>query len=99
MSLPHPEPRAGAQEPPGMHWDRGLAAANDDRFRHLVEQSPTITWIVDVEGRITYVNPRLREYIGAEPPATMDEWSQKYLHPEDIPLRREAWARARSTGE
>src|SRR3954468_14740237 len=68
MAQPQPETRAGSHEPSGAHWEYGRAAANDDRFRHLVEQSPAITWIVDADGVITYVNPRLAEYIGADPP-------------------------------
>src|SRR6478735_5954258 len=99
MAQPQSETRAGSQEPSGAHWEYGQAAANDDRFRHLVEQSPAITWIVDADGVITYVNPRLAEYIGADPPRTMDEWAHKFLHPDDVPLRLQAWERARTTGE
>jgi PAS domain S-box-containing protein len=64
-----------------------------------VEQNPAITWIVDAEGVINYVNPRLAEYIGAEPPRTMDAWAERFLHPDDIPVRQQAWERARTTGE
>ena len=45
-----------------------------------MEQSPAITWIVDADGRITYVNPRLAEYTGAEAPGTMEEWARQ-SHP------------------
>jgi PAS domain S-box-containing protein len=75
------------------------AAANEERFRHLVDANPAITWTCDAEGRVTYVNRRLFEYTGHEPPKDASEWATHAVHPDDLARRGEAWARARAEGK
>ena len=89
-SRPEPPSRAGAA------WE--WMAANDDRFRHLVEEYPAITWTSDVDGNVTYANPRLREYIGSVPADTAHDWALEFGHPDDIPRRSETWAAANRAG-
>ena len=99
MSQPQPEPISGAPARAALGWDgERIFAANDDRFRHLVEESPGITWTADPNGRLTYVNPRFREYTGTEP-ARGGDWTDGAIHPEDLGRREEAWRHANATGE
>ena len=97
VSTPHqeaPPPRKNGMAAP---W-RGSPpeAANEERFRHIVDENPTITWTADAEGRITYVNRRLAEYTGASAPVDVDTWAKRFLHPEDLPRRQAAWDKARA---
>ena len=94
MPQPNPDGPAAREWRAGGAW----AAANDDRFRHLVEEYPAITWASDPDGNVTYVNPRLREYIGADPVGNSNAWAADFLHPEDVPRRNEAWEHANREG-
>ena len=44
-------------------------AANEARYRALVETCPDCVWEVDSRGRSTYVRPRFRGLAGFSPPA------------------------------
>ena len=82
-------------------WAGGAVpdAANEERFRHLVEANPTITWSCDADGRVTFVNRRLHEYTGVAPSGNVNEWaSSAVVHPHDAPLRSESWQHALSHG-
>src|SRR5688500_8296167 len=65
------------------------AAANEDRFRHLVDENPAITWTCDYQGRVTYANRRLIEYTGTELNGDVGEWASRAVHPDDLPRRAE----------
>ena len=59
-SLPkNSDPAPPGAEPLGLGPLEPLAA-NDERFRHLVEANPAIAWSVDARGQMTYANRRLR---------------------------------------
>jgi PAS domain S-box-containing protein len=66
-----------------------LAAVNaelresEQRFRSLSACSPVGIFLTDVEGRFTYINPRLQAICGFTPEQSMgDGWLQS-VHPED----------------
>jgi PAS domain S-box-containing protein len=73
-------------------------AANEERFRHLVEATPALAWSSDAQGRVTYANRRLLEYTGLDPAAAIEDWAHRALHPEDDAKRGEAWRKAREGG-
>jgi PAS domain S-box-containing protein len=83
-SAQHPDPAAG----------RPTAAANHDRFRHMVETNPSMTWSADGDGRITYANPRLLEYAGLPADCEANETARLTVHPQDLERRNAAWGKA-----
>jgi PAS domain S-box-containing protein len=93
----NPEPARPAGEPLGLGALQSLAA-NDERFRHLVEASPAIAWSTDAEGRVTYANKRLFDYTGLEPDRDAGSWARLALHPDDYPDNDKAWHKARCDG-
>jgi PAS domain S-box-containing protein len=83
-----------ATAPPGAAGLDSLAA-NEERFRHLVEAMPALAWSSDANGRVTYANRHLFDYTGLAPDSDVGEWSRVALHPDDYPAANDAWARAR----
>src|SRR5262249_55458993 len=57
--LSHVEPASGAPRRPA-------GALSESEYRHLVEQSPVGTYVIQ-DGRYRYVNPRLAEILGYDP--------------------------------
>ncbi len=55
---------------------------SEARFRALAEASPALIWRLDPQGRVTYVNPRFRDYFGATTNPLGDGW-RGLLHPDD----------------
>ena len=97
-SLPkNSDPAPPGAEPLGLGPLEPLAA-NDERFRHLVEANPAIAWSVDARGQMTYPNRRLFDYTGLEAGRDIDDWARRALHPNDYPTRAEAWRRAHEDG-
>ncbi len=93
-----PGPPEPAAEPLGLGALRPLAA-DDERFRHLVEASPGIVWAADAAGTVTYANQRLFEYTGLNPGRAAADWGRLALHPDDYPRRTEAWRKAHEDGD
>ena len=68
----------------------GRLAASEAHHRELVEATRDLVTWTDLEGRLVYVNPMSRVFLGAEPEDCVGRESGSFLHPED---------RARITGE
>ncbi|HUJ01292.1 MAG TPA: ATP-binding protein [Usitatibacter sp.] len=90
---PHPAARSPA-EPLGRGPLEPIAA-NEERFRHLVEATPALAWSADADGKVTYANKRLFDYIGLPADGNVEDWARAALHPEDYPRREAAWHKAR----
>jgi len=73
-------------------------AANEERFRHLVEATPVLAWSADADGKVTFANRRLFEYTGLSPQSDIVDWARTAIHPDDYPRRDEAWRKARGDG-
>ena len=73
-------------------------AANEERFRHLVEATPALAWSADADGRVTYANKRLFEYTGLAADHDVEDWARVALHPDDYPRRDDAWRKAHEDG-
>jgi PAS domain S-box-containing protein len=93
----NPDPAPPGAEPLGLGPLEPLAA-NDERFRHLVEANPAIAWSVDARGKMTYANQRLFDYTGLEAGGDIEDWARRALHPDDYPTRAEAWRKAQEDG-
>jgi PAS domain S-box-containing protein len=72
----------------------GAAAANGDRFRHMVETNPSITWSAARDGTTTYANPRLFEYAGLPVDLEPSDIARLTVHPDDLERRNAAWRKA-----
>ena len=74
------------------------ARAADHRLRHVTESLPSITFIVDQEGRVLYLSPQWYAYTGTD---LADDLSQSWmgcLHPDDLDRISADYATAMTTG-
>ena len=55
------------------------------RYQHLVESVTDLVMALDREGRITYVNPAVRQVLGYAPEELVGESVSILIHPEDRP--------------
>ncbi|MGV7227643.1 MAG: hybrid sensor histidine kinase/response regulator [Nitrospirales bacterium] len=70
---------------------------SEERFRGLIEALPQQVWTAQPDGSLDYVNQRILEYFGRTT-EQMVEWGWKEaLHPDDLPLCLERWAKAIET--
>ena len=60
---------------------------SEERFRFLAETIPSMLWISDLDGTITYANLRWLEYRGLTELPEHCQWPDFELHPDD----RERW--------
>jgi len=90
----NPDPGKTPAEPLG-RGPLAPVAANEERFRHLVEATPVLAWSADPQGKVTYANKRLFDYTGLSPENDIEDWAQTALHPDDYARRDEAWRKAR----
>ena len=74
------------------------SSGNEERFRHLVEAAPGFTWAANAAGEVTYANRRVYEYTGFDPELGVANWARECLHPDDLPRRQQAWAKAIAEG-
>jgi PAS domain S-box-containing protein len=67
---------------------------DDAMFRQLAENIPTLCWIADASGYITWYNPRWYEYTGTSP-AEMQGWGWQSVHdPRSLAEVLERWSDA-----
>ena len=57
---------------------------SERRFRVMADTTPSLVWMCDPNGRITYLNERRITFTGPDPDAGYgDTWSE-YIHPDDL---------------
>jgi PAS domain S-box-containing protein len=66
---------------------------SEERFRSLIENAHDITCIVDVEGTMLYQSPSLQRRLGYAPEELIGRSGIPFIHPDDVPIAREALAR------
>ena len=66
--------------------------------RYLVNSSPDLIYILDAEGRITFLNDRVEEILGFHKDELLGQHFSVLVYPEDLPLVRHAITERR-TGE
>jgi PAS domain S-box-containing protein len=57
---------------------------SEERFRVMADTTPSLVWMCDARGRLTYLNGRRVEFTGRDPDAGLgDNWIT-YVHPDDV---------------
>ena len=74
------------------------AAAESERFRLFADTLPTLAWVADADGSITWYNRRWHDYCGSTP-EEMAGWGWQSVHdPEMLPVVMERWTGSIATG-
>jgi len=71
-------------------------SSSEGRFRHLVTSSPDLVWETDVEGRFTFLSPRLAELAGWEPGELIGQSWPAIVAEESMPEAVATWEGLRS---
>lgn len=71
--------------------------ASEERFRTIVETASEGIWLLDADGRISFVNPRMAELVGYTPAEMLGRHKWEFCLEEDAVAVRELFAR-RKTG-
>ena len=70
---------------------------SEKRFRLMADNAPSLIWMCDDEGKITYLNEHRRAFTGEDPEGGFgDSWKQ-YVHPDDLRNLERANAQALET--
>jgi PAS domain S-box-containing protein len=75
----------------GLLWERArkrkaLARLRESekRFRVMADTTPSLVWMCDAQGKITYLNESRLAFTGVDPnPANSDTWTE-CVHPDDL---------------
>jgi PAS domain S-box-containing protein len=75
----------------GLLWQRArkrkaeaVLRESEERFRVMADSTPSLVWMCDPHGKITYLSERWIEFTGREPLAGYgDSWIE-YIHPDDV---------------
>ena len=91
---------AGATDERDQRRDGEQADGRAQLLALLLDELPQMAWISSIEAEITYVNPRLREFMGPVQGAGLQssQWGQQ-IHPEDRTAAVEKWEHFLKTGE
>jgi PAS domain S-box-containing protein len=57
---------------------------SEGRFQRMANTTPSLVWMCDGEGKVTYLNDTRIEFTGRDPSAGYDDVWTKYIHPDDI---------------
>jgi PAS domain S-box-containing protein len=57
---------------------------SEERFRVMADTTPSLVWMCDSRGRITYLNGRRIEFTGPDPDAGYGDNWVTYIHPDDV---------------
>lgn len=65
----------------------------------LASAIPQQVWTADAAGRVDFVNPQVIAYLGISAETLLGSSWRPYIHPDDVALVTERWARATSNRE
>ncbi len=70
------------------HWRRKrtietVLRESEERFRVTTDTTPSLIWMCDEEGNVTYLNGRRLAFTGQDPQAGFEDTWTAYVHPED----------------
>ena len=57
---------------------------SEERFRVMADSTPSLVWMCDDRGRITYLNGRRIAFTGRDPEAGYGDVWVAYVHPDDV---------------
>jgi PAS domain S-box-containing protein len=72
---------------------------SENHYRHMVQLSPHVPWVLNAKGEVTDVSPRWESFTGQAPEEALGSGWQKALHPDDLEPTREAIQNTLRTGE
>ena len=72
---------------------------SEEKYRSFVETSTDWIWAIDLEGKHTFSNDRVRDILGIEPEELMQASALDLLHPEDVPGVRELLGASVAAGQ
>src|ERR1700678_4355812 len=64
---------------------------SDDQFHNLVDGLPTLAWISEPGGRITFCNRRWLDYTGCPLEVMMGNGWTPFIHPDDVGIMSDIW--------
>ena len=74
----------------GLLWERArkrkaeaLLRESEKRFRAMADTTPSLVWMCDPQGRISYLNERRIAFTGPDPDAGYGDTWIEYVHPDD----------------
>ena len=74
----------------GLLWHRArkrkaeaVLRESEERFRVMADTTPSLIWMADQNGKITYLNSKSVEFTGEPRAGFGDSWSE-YVHPDDL---------------
>ena len=74
----------------GLLWQRArkrkaeaVLCESEERFRTMTDTTPSLVWMCDARGKITYLNERRIAFTGPEPHAGYGDTWIAYVHPDD----------------
>ena len=67
---------------------------NEERFRTLIERGSDVITIIDAGGLIRYESPSVERLVGYRAEALVGQQAASHVHPDDLPVLREALTRA-----
>ena len=88
----------------GLLWQRarkrraesGLRES-EERFRVMADTAPSLVWMCDAQGRITYLNEQRIAFTGPDPKAGYGDTWTGYIHPDDLKNVLDTVSRALTT--
>lgn len=82
-------------------WRGGLGGKTHGEayFRTVAEALPGMMWTARPEGSLDFANTRWYEYTGLRTKQTIGSGWEQVLHPDDLPVTRQKWARCVQTGD
>jgi PAS domain S-box-containing protein len=75
----------------GLLWQRArkrkteaLLREGEKRFRVMADTTPSLVWMCDKNGAVTFLNERCIDFTGRDPEAAFDDIWTTYTHPDDV---------------
>lgn len=75
---------------------QAFIAANEKKFRLLLQNVSEIVALVDSSGAVRFISPQAERILGTAPSEVLGHEVFEFIHPEDIPRAREEYARTLS---
>ena len=75
----------------GLLWQRArkrraeaVLGESEKRFQLMTDTTPSLVWMCDAQGKITYLNERRIAFTGPDPKAGYGDTLAAYVHPDDL---------------
>jgi PAS domain S-box-containing protein len=75
----------------GLLWQRArkrkaesVLRESEERFRVMADTTPSLVWMCDAQGKITYLNEQRLAFTGPDPNAGYGDTWITYIHPDDV---------------